>query len=221
MRPVFTYETQWYLEPKEGKFAGQVLKISEDTEFEPESDTSTYDPTYKDRANQPSYVTGRKFSISYSIDHMIGNDLQEFLYAIEDRYNFPITLYRVDEFEAATTVPADWKASTKYAIGDRVHDKKKIYEATKAGTSNSSAPTWKDEGDITDSDVTWKYVGAAPEKKEGFRAKKWEAVITPNPISGEASEPNKHTGTISMTSADPELGVFENANKKFTAFVAK
>ena len=82
-----------------GSEADTLLRITEDTAFDPKVDLETYDPKYKDRTVQPSNVLGEKATYDYDIDHNVGSPMQEALYAIEDERNVPGKVMRVDMFK--------------------------------------------------------------------------------------------------------------------------
>lgn len=79
--------------------AGTLQRVTEDTSFNPSTDLKTYEPSYKDRVNQPVYTTGAKNSWEIDIDHVDGSAVQEFLYDIEDALNTETDLVRIDEFK--------------------------------------------------------------------------------------------------------------------------
>jgi hypothetical protein len=59
--------------------------------------------------------------------------------------------------------PSAWQASTAYSVGDYCRptaDNGLIYRCTAAGTSGSAEPTWPDEGNASDSTVTWTVAGS-------------------------------------------------------------
>jgi len=53
-----------------------------------------------------------------------------------------------------------WAATTAYALNAVVVASGKLYKATTAGTSGSSAPTWPASGTVTDGTVVWTYQAA-------------------------------------------------------------
>lgn len=81
---------------------GTLHRVTEDTSFNPSTDAKTYEPSYKDRVNQPVYTTGVKNTWEIDIDHVDGSPVQEFLYGIEDALNTETDLVRIDEFKPGT-----------------------------------------------------------------------------------------------------------------------
>lgn len=77
-------------------------RVTEDTSWNPSSDPKTYEPSYKDRINQPKYNTGSSTSYEIDIDHVAGNPVQEFLYSIEDKPNTVVPMVRADIFKPQT-----------------------------------------------------------------------------------------------------------------------
>lgn len=78
------------------------VRVTEDNAFDPSTDLNTYDPTYKDRINQPSYVTGKKTTIELDIDLIDPGALQTWLMENEDAVNVPTEIVRVMMFKPAT-----------------------------------------------------------------------------------------------------------------------
>jgi hypothetical protein len=193
-------------------------RVTEDSAFDPASDLTTYDPTYKDRVIQPSYVTGRKNTVEFEIDLLEGGVLHEFLLANEDVANVPTELIRV--LEAHPAYPA-WITATAYALGDHIIEADKLYVCTTAGTSGASEPTWPSTGTVTDgTTLVWTYVSAAahlPIGTEGsYEAKKADFVMTQNPIDGAAGEAVRASGTLTMTSTSWTAGTFDPSTATFT-----
>jgi Pectate lyase superfamily protein/Right handed beta helix region len=58
---------------------------------------------------------------------------------------------------SGTLTPTTWTANTAYTVGTKVYAGEKVYEATVAGTSGTSAPTHT-SGTNTDGTVTWQYI---------------------------------------------------------------
>lgn len=87
------------------KAGADFVRVTENSAFDPSSDLSTYDPTYKDRVNQPSYVTGKKTTIEMDIDLIDPGTLQEWLLANEDEVNVATEVVRVMMFQPATPGP--------------------------------------------------------------------------------------------------------------------
>jgi hypothetical protein len=97
------------------KTDADFVRVTETNAFDPATDLTTYDPTYKDRVNQPSYVTGKKTTIEMDIDLIAPGDLQEWLLANEDEVNVPTEIVRVLMFKAATA-PATGYVAKKAAF---------------------------------------------------------------------------------------------------------
>lgn len=87
------------------KAGADFVRVTENSAFDPSSDLSTYDPTYKDRINQPSYVTGKKTTIEMDIDLIDPGTLQDWLLANEDNVNVATEVVRVMMFKAAVPGP--------------------------------------------------------------------------------------------------------------------
>lgn len=87
------------------KAGADFVRVTENSAFDPSSDLSTYDPTYKDRVNQPSYVTGRKTTIEMDIDLVTPGTLQDWLLANEDVVNVETEVVRVMMFSPAVPGP--------------------------------------------------------------------------------------------------------------------
>ncbi len=79
------------------------VRVTENNAFDPSTDLDTYDPTYKDRINQPSYVTGKKTTIELDIDLIDPGALQTWLMDHEDDVNVPTEVIRVMMFKPAET----------------------------------------------------------------------------------------------------------------------
>jgi hypothetical protein len=198
------------------KLDGVFVRVTENNAFDPSTDLETYDPKYKDRVNQPSYVTGKKTSIEMDIDLIDPGELQSWLIAHEDEVNVEVDIVRVFSFRPA--VP-DWAATTAHTVGQRVIGSTNIYECTVAGTTGSSEPTWPSSGTVTDGTATWTYVGSAeghPVGASGYAAKKATFTLTQNPIDGPAGEAAKATGTLNMKSDGWTEGLFDTGTKTFT-----
>jgi hypothetical protein len=194
-------------------------KVTEDVTFDPSSELNTYDPTYKDRVVQPSYVTGRKNTVEFEIDLIEGGVLHEFLLENEDVANVATEVVRV--FEAHPAYP-EWAAETAYTLGKRVIADGKLYECTTAGTSGATAPTWPGTGTVADGtgDLVWTYVASASYFAIGaegsFEAKKAAFVMTQNPVDGAAGEALRASGTLTMTDEAWTIGTFDPATATFT-----
>lgn len=192
-------------------------QVTEDITFDPASDLTTYDPKYKDRVIQPSYVTGKKNTVEFEIDLIEAGVLAEYLRANEDETNVATEIVRV--FMAYPCYPA-WIASTAYTLGDHVVADSKLYECTAAGTSGATAPTWPSSGTVTDGTVVWTYVGAGshyPTGTEGsYEAKKAAFVMNQNPLDGTAGEALRASGTLTMTDTAWTEGTFAPATATFT-----
>lgn len=93
MRLVTTDKIQYYLKTDE-----TFTRVSENSAFDPATDITTYDPSYKDRMNQPSFVTGKKTSVEFDIDIVEQQELQEWFIANEDAVNVPTEIVRVMMF---------------------------------------------------------------------------------------------------------------------------
>ena len=86
------------------------VRVTENNAFNPTTDLTTYDPTYKDRVNQPSYVTGKKTTIEMDIDLIDPGPLQTWLMENEDAVNVPTEIVRVMMFKAATPPSTGFEA---------------------------------------------------------------------------------------------------------------
>lgn len=82
--------------------ANTFVRVTEANAFDPSADISTYDPTYKDRMNQPSYVTGKKTTIEMDVDLITPGALQDWLLENEDKVNVVTDVVRVLMFKKAT-----------------------------------------------------------------------------------------------------------------------
>lgn len=216
-RFIGTDELQYFMSFDAGT---TFMQVTEDSEFEPATDLSTYDPTYKDRTNQPSFVTGVKTKVEFNIDIYDPSPLQAELIAKEDEINVPVDLVRVMMFRPV--VPA-WEATTPYILGDKVISGLNIYVCSTAGTSGAaSAPTTTVVA-ITDGTAKWDFVslaeGTTVGTPPGFTAKKATFAMSQNPINGGAGEALQATGTLSMTSDGWTAGTFNTTTKAFTATV--
>lgn len=194
----------------------EFTKITEANAFDPKVDISTYDPKYKDRVNQPSYVTGKKTTIEIDLDIIDPGALQSWLMGNEDTVNVPTEIVRVLTFRPA--YPA-WVLSTVKALGAHIIAAGKLYECTTAGTTGTTEPASWTTTTVTDGTVTWTYVGSAtgyPIGTSGYAAKKAAFSLTQNPLDGSAGEAVKATGTLSMTSDGWMAGTFDTSTKTFT-----
>lgn len=209
---ITTEKVQYWLQTSTGVYT----RVTEDSTFDPSSDLTTYDPKYKDRVVQPSYVTGRKNTVEFEIDLIEGGTLHEFLIANEDVANVPTELVRV--FEAHPAYPAH-AVSTAYVEGDHVIADGKLFVCSEAGTSGDPAPTWPGTGTVTDGTAEWTYVSGASYMAIGtegsFEAKKAACLMTQNPIDGAPSEVLRASGTLTMTEAWT-AGTFDPATATFT-----
>lgn len=79
--------------------ASTFVRVTEDIVFDPADDKQRYNPTYKDRLNQPEYVTGHKVSIPFEIDLLTPGALQTYLLANEDELNVETEVIRVLMFQ--------------------------------------------------------------------------------------------------------------------------
>lgn len=129
MKLVTTDRIQYYL-----KAGDTFVRVSEDSAFDPKTDLSTYEPSYKDRMNQPSFVTGKKTSVEFDIDIVEEQALQEFFMAHEDDVNVPVDLVRVMMFR-----PVFDATDTTKVIG---------YEAKKAAFSMTQNPLDGSAGEV-------------------------------------------------------------------------
>ncbi|MHB1323992.1 MAG: hypothetical protein ACYCXZ_06580 [Coriobacteriia bacterium] len=191
-------------------------RITEDSAFDPASDLQSYDPTYKDRVDQPSYVTGKKTSVDLDIDMLDAGALQDYLLANEDVINAPTEIVRVMMFRPRAGA---WAASTAMTVGKRIVGGTNIYDCTTAGTTGTTAPTWPTSGTVTDGTVVWTYVRSAtgyPTGTGGYEAKKATFNLNMNPLDGSAGEAVKATGTLKMTSAGWTAGSFDPTTATFT-----
>jgi hypothetical protein len=100
--------------------ASTFTRVTEDSAFDPAVDLTTYDPSYKDRMNQPSYVTGKKTTVEFDIDLLEGGTLQDYLQANEDVVNVATELVRVKMYVPATT-PAVGYVAKKAAFNMNVN----------------------------------------------------------------------------------------------------
>jgi hypothetical protein len=197
---------------------GVFVRVTEDNAFDPSTDLNTYDPKYKDRINQPSYVTGKKTTIDMDIDLVDPGVLQAWLLAHEDGVNVATRIARVMMFAQAA---AAWAATHLQALGDEITDGVDIYVCTQAGTTGSTAPTWSHTGSLTDGTAKWTYVeplGITP-IGSGYAAKVADFTLTQKPVDGKAGEAARATGTLSMTSDGWASGTFDPETAEFTAAV--
>lgn len=128
---------------KTGETTGQTPApiytfVDYDNSFNPSRDNKTYEPSYKARQNQPSWVVSTKTNVEFDIDIVDSAALQEFFKTNEDNLNVETEIIRV-------------------------------WYATPTGTGT----------------VTY------PAKKAAF-------LMNMNPLDGEAGQPMKATGTLSM-----------------------
>lgn len=93
--PVFTNVLQYYMDTSDSAETPVYTNVTEDTAFDPSSDITTYDPKYKDRINQPSYVSGKKTTIEMDIDIIKNQPFQVWLLKHEDDVNVPTSVVRV------------------------------------------------------------------------------------------------------------------------------
>jgi|GEM_PF-3494799 len=201
------------------KAGASFIRVTEVNAFDPKVDVSTYEAQYKDRVNQPSYVTGKKTTVDLDIDIVDPGALQSWLMANEDVSNVPTEIVRVLRFRPAH--PA-WAASVVRALGARIIAGGNLYECTTAGTTGATQPATWTTTTVTDGTVTWTYIGSAsgyPIGTSGFAAKKANFTLTQNPIDGGAGEAVRATGTLSMTSDGWTAGTFDTATRTFTPAV--
>lgn len=94
-KPTFTHEIQYYMDisDTDGKTPSYV-QVTEDTDFNPSIDLTSYDPKYKDRINQPSYNTGKTTTVSMTVDIVENQDFQDWLLLHEDDINVPTSIVR-------------------------------------------------------------------------------------------------------------------------------
>ena len=199
------------------KTATAFVRATEVNAFDPSTDLPTYDPTYKDRVNQPSYVTGKKTTIDMDIDLITPGALQDWLLANEDTVNLTTEIVRVLTFLPAYPT---WVLSTVTALNKYIIAGGNVYKATTAGTTGAVAPVWPATGTVTDATVVWTYVSSAANYPIGvlgdYAAKKAAFTLTQNPIDGSAGEAVKCTGTLLMTSDGWTAGTFNTATATFT-----
>jgi len=91
----------------------EFTNVTEAIAFDPSVDLTTYDPSYKDRLNQPSYVTGKKTTVEAEIDLLDDGDLHAFLIDNEDNINVETEIVRVymfDEVMAGETGTGTYRA---------------------------------------------------------------------------------------------------------------
>lgn len=100
---VGVWEMQHYLAFADdtGKF-GDNVRVTEDTKFDPKSDTDDYKPKYLDRKDQPKYAMGRTISIEFEIDAVVPGEIQAKLAAYEDEVNAPVLYTRTLNYDLAT-----------------------------------------------------------------------------------------------------------------------
>lgn len=209
---VTTEEIQYWMKTGTSTFT----KVSEDSAFDPSVDLQTYDPSYKDRINQPSYVTGKKTSIEMDVDMLESGAFQDFLLASEDVTNVETEIVRVMMFRPRA---GTWAATTAKTVGLRVVGGTNIYECIVGGTTGATAPTWPTTGTVVDGTVTWKYIRSAtgyPTGTGGYEAKKAAFNLNLNPLDGSAGEAIKATGTLTMTSDGWSAGSFDPVTATFT-----
>lgn len=85
------WDIQWWLSFDNGT---TFLPITEDTAFDSEVDTKSYEPAYKSRKVQPKYVMGRTTTINWDIDIVLPQELQSKLIEHEDSINVPVVVVR-------------------------------------------------------------------------------------------------------------------------------
>ena len=210
---ITTDKIQYYLKTGDSTY----VRVTEDLVFDPADEPQTYAPSYKDRLNQPEYITGHKISIPFEIDMLDPGDLQEFLLANEDGTNIATEVIRVLMFRPALP---EWAASTEYSLGDKVIASDKVYECTTAGTSGTEAPTWPASGTVTDgTTLVWTYVSSSTGYvigTAGYSAKKAAFNLNQNPLDGASGEAVRATGTLRMTDDGWTEGTFDTSSKTFT-----
>lgn len=210
---ITTDKIQYWMKTGESTF----VRVTEDIVFDPADDKQRYNPTYKDRLNQPEYVTGHKVSIPFEIDLLTPGALQTYLLANEDELNVETEVIRVLMFRPALP---EWAAATAYVLGDKVIADSKVYECTTAGTSDATAPTWPASGTVTDgTTLVWTYVSSSTGYvigTVGYSAKKATFNMNQDPIDGSAGEAVRLTGTLNMTSDGWTAGTFDPETATFT-----
>jgi hypothetical protein len=77
----------------------EYVRVTEDPTFDPAVDLSNYAPSYKDRMNQPEYVTGKKTTVEFAIDLIDGQELQEWFQENEHGVNITAELIRVKMYK--------------------------------------------------------------------------------------------------------------------------
>jgi hypothetical protein len=102
--PITTDQMQYWMKTGSSAFTN----VTEAVAFDPSTDLQTYDPTYKDRFNQPSFVIGKKTTIEFEIDLDKAGTLSAYLMDNEDGINVETEIIRVAMFdEVMTGTPAE------------------------------------------------------------------------------------------------------------------
>lgn len=92
--PTWTYEILWYLNTGTASSPSWAF-VDYDNAFDPSADNEEYAPKWKARKTQPTFVTGRKYSIDFDIDLVEGSDIGDFMLENEDDVNVPVEVLRV------------------------------------------------------------------------------------------------------------------------------
>lgn len=120
-----------------------LVRVTESNAFNPTTDLTTYDPTYKDRVNQPSYVTGKKTTIEMDIDLIDPGPLQTWLMENEDAVNVPTEIVRVMMFKAATPPSAGFEARrAEFTLTQNPIDGSAGEAARATGTLSMTSDGW-------------------------------------------------------------------------------
>ncbi len=107
---MFTYEMQYYLEFMNGSGVyDKPVRITEDKEFTPSRDKSSYDGSYLCNRVTRTIVTATKDTFAFTIDAVGPGGIQKRLAAIEDTRNVPARLVRTSayDFEAEKACDAN------------------------------------------------------------------------------------------------------------------
>ena len=97
---MFTYEMQYYLEFQNDQGVyDKPVSITEDKEFAPSRDKSSYDANYLCNRTGRTVVTATKDSFTFTIDAVGPGGVQKRLAAIEDTSNVPARLIRTQAYD--------------------------------------------------------------------------------------------------------------------------